>query len=155
MCYLVSRAKNVTAIEVKKRQLLTQEHQERSRGVTDARDTVIMAAIEVAFPLDGLPGKILKWRVRSDTMVAAGRVLLIYRNATPAVDDTAEPEKKLRATRFGRVKKLLVKEGDVVQPGYASFSQHHPLPPFLPPFIGGYTHTHITHNYYYDNKQAN
>lgn len=91
-----------------------------------------MAAIEVAFPLDGTPGKILKWKVRSDTMVAAGRVLLLYRNATPDIEDAAEPEKKLRATRFGRVKKLLAKEGDVVQPGYALFSQRCILP-----FVGG------------------
>ncbi|KAG5327244.1 CTDP1 phosphatase, partial [Pseudoatta argentina] len=78
-----------------------------------------MATIEVTFPLDRPPGKILKWRVRSDTMVAAGRILLVYQNATPTVDDeeTKEPEKKLRATNFGRVKQILAKEGDVVQPG--------------------------------------
>ncbi|XP_011638084.1 RNA polymerase II subunit A C-terminal domain phosphatase isoform X1 [Pogonomyrmex barbatus] len=77
-----------------------------------------MAAIEVTFPSDGPPGKILKWRVRSDTMVAAGRILLLYQNATLAVnDDVKESERKLRATNFGRVKRLLVKEGDVVQPG--------------------------------------
>lgn len=99
-----------------------------------------MAAIEVAFPSDGPPGKILKWRVRSDTMVAAGRVLLLYRNATPNDEDAAEPEKKLRATRFGRVKKLLVKENDIVQPGYASFSWHR-----TPPFVGGYTNIYITY----------
>ncbi|KAG5326784.1 CTDP1 phosphatase, partial [Acromyrmex heyeri] len=78
-----------------------------------------MATIEVTFPLDKPPGKILKWRVRSDTMVAAGRILLVYQDATPTVDDeeTKEPEKKLRATNFGRVKQILAKEGDVVQPG--------------------------------------
>ncbi|XP_077263093.1 RNA polymerase II subunit A C-terminal domain phosphatase Fcp1 isoform X3 [Temnothorax americanus] len=86
-----------------------------------------MATIEVTFPSDGSPGKILKWRVRSDTMVAAGRILLLYRNASLAADAAAaaadddeeakEPEKKLRATSFGRVKQLLVKEGDVIQPG--------------------------------------
>ncbi|XP_070526912.1 RNA polymerase II subunit A C-terminal domain phosphatase isoform X2 [Cardiocondyla obscurior] len=78
-----------------------------------------MATIEVTFPADGPPGKILKWRVRSDTMVAAGRILLLYQSATPAVDDekAKEPERKLRATNFGRVKQLLAKEGDVVQPG--------------------------------------
>ncbi|KAG5328607.1 CTDP1 phosphatase, partial [Acromyrmex charruanus] len=78
-----------------------------------------MATIEVTFPLDRPPGKILKWRVRSDTMVAAGRILLVYQDATPTVDDeeTKEPEKKLRATNFGRVKQILAKEGDVVQPG--------------------------------------
>ncbi|KYN33258.1 RNA polymerase II subunit A C-terminal domain phosphatase [Trachymyrmex septentrionalis] len=78
-----------------------------------------MATIEVTFPSDRPPGKILKWRVRSDTMVAAGRILLVYQDATPTVDDeeTKEPEKKLRATNFGRVKQFLAKEGDVVQPG--------------------------------------
>lgn len=82
-----------------------------------------MATIEVTFPSDGLPGKILKWRVRSDTMVAAGRVLLLYQSATPPADDeeeAKESERKLRATNFGRVKQLLAKEGDVIQPGYAS-----------------------------------
>lgn len=84
-----------------------------------------MAAIEVTFPSEGSPGKILKWRVRSDTMVAAGRILLLYQNATLSADDeeAKEPEQKLRATNFGRVKRLLAKEGDVVQPGYASFPQ--------------------------------
>lgn len=81
-----------------------------------------MAAIEVTFPSNGPPGKILKWRVRSDTMVAAGRVLLLYRSLTSPGDteDAEEPEKKLRTTMFGRVKQVLAKEGDVVQPGYAS-----------------------------------
>lgn len=84
-----------------------------------------MATIEVTFPSDGPPGKILKWRVRLDTMVAAGRILLLYQNATLAADDeeAKEPERKLRATNFGRVKQLLAKEGDVVQPGYVSFPQ--------------------------------
>ncbi|KYQ55199.1 RNA polymerase II subunit A C-terminal domain phosphatase [Trachymyrmex zeteki] len=78
-----------------------------------------MTTIEVTFPSDRPPGKILKWRVRSDTMVAAGRILLVYQDATPTADDeeTKEPEKKLRATNFGRVKQFLAKEGDVVQPG--------------------------------------
>ncbi|XP_012055680.1 PREDICTED: RNA polymerase II subunit A C-terminal domain phosphatase [Atta cephalotes] len=78
-----------------------------------------MATIEVTFPSDRPPGKILKWRVRSDTMVAAGRILLVYQDATPTADDeeTKEPEKKLRATNFGRVKQFLAKAGDVVQPG--------------------------------------
>lgn len=83
-----------------------------------------MATIEVTFPLDRPAGKILKWKVRSDTMVVGGRVLLLYRDATPSTDADAdgakEPEKKLRATTFGRVKQILAKEGDVVQPGYAS-----------------------------------
>lgn len=83
-----------------------------------------MATIEIAFPSDGLSGKIWKWKVRPDTMVAAGRVLLLYHNNVTSSDaeDVKQPERKLRATKFGRVKQLLVKEGDIVQPGYASAS---------------------------------
>ncbi|XP_034173432.2 RNA polymerase II subunit A C-terminal domain phosphatase Fcp1 [Osmia lignaria lignaria] len=75
-----------------------------------------MGTIEITFPPGG-PGKILKWRVRMDTMVSAGRVLFLYQNITPGAEDNKSPEKKYRATKFGRVTKFLVKEGDVVQPG--------------------------------------
>ncbi|KYN01568.1 PREDICTED: RNA polymerase II subunit A C-terminal domain phosphatase [Cyphomyrmex costatus] len=73
----------------------------------------------VTFPSDRPPGKILKWKVRSDTMVAAGRILLVYQDVTPTADDEEikKPEKKLRASNFGRVKQFLANEGDVVQPG--------------------------------------
>lgn len=82
-----------------------------------------MAIIKVTFPSEGPPGKILKWRVRSDTMVAAGRVLLLYQNTTPGEkEDAKEPERKLRATNFGRVKKILAKEGDIIQPGYDTYT---------------------------------
>ncbi|CAK9806258.1 RNA polymerase II subunit A C-terminal domain phosphatase [Anthophora quadrimaculata] len=76
-----------------------------------------MDTIEIQFPFGGQAGKILKWRVRMDTMVAAGRVLFLYQNVTSGTEDSKGPEKKYRATRFGRVTKLLAKEGDVVQPG--------------------------------------
>ncbi|KAG9438020.1 RNA polymerase II subunit A C-terminal domain phosphatase [Apis mellifera carnica] len=76
-----------------------------------------MGTIEVTFPFGGQPGKILKWRVRMDTMVSAGRVLLLYQNVTSGTEDSKGPEKKYRATRFGRVTNILAKEGDVVQPG--------------------------------------
>jgi len=130
-CFCLPRknAEQFFSREVKKKRL----HPRAPRSIVelyhrcapDERDRATMATIEVTFPSDGPPGKILKWRVRSDTMVAAGRILLLYQNATPTADDeqTKEPERKLRATNFGRVKRLLAKEGDVVQPGYASFSQ--------------------------------
>lgn len=78
-----------------------------------------MAIIKITFPSDGPPGKILKWRVRLDTMVAAGRILLLYQNATSGNENEGakEPERKLRATNFGRVKQILAKEGDIIQPG--------------------------------------
>jgi len=95
--------------------------EQRSRLIPNERGCMIMAMIEVAFPSEGLPGKILKWKVRTDTMVAMGRVLLLYQNATSSTEENAkEPEKKLRSTSFGRVKQVLVKEGDIIQPGYAS-----------------------------------
>ncbi|XP_033340142.2 RNA polymerase II subunit A C-terminal domain phosphatase Fcp1 isoform X1 [Megalopta genalis] len=76
-----------------------------------------MGTIEVTFPVGGQPAKILKWRVRMDTMVSAGRVLFLYQNITPGTEDVKGSEKKYRATRFGRVTKLLAREGDIVQPG--------------------------------------
>ncbi|XP_076668442.1 RNA polymerase II subunit A C-terminal domain phosphatase Fcp1 isoform X3 [Andrena cerasifolii] len=76
-----------------------------------------MGTIEIAFPCGGQPGKILKWRVRMDTMVSAGRILFLYQNVAAGTEDTKGPEKKYRATRFGRVTKLLAGEGDIVQPG--------------------------------------
>jgi len=78
-----------------------------------------MAMIEVAFPSDGLPGKILKWKVRTDTMVAMGTVLLLYQNSSTE-ENAKEPEQKLRSTSFGRVKQILVKEDDIIQPGHVS-----------------------------------
>ncbi|XP_053981175.1 RNA polymerase II subunit A C-terminal domain phosphatase isoform X1 [Hylaeus volcanicus] len=76
-----------------------------------------MGTIEITFPFGGQPAKILKWRVRMDAMVSAGRILFLYQNITPGTEDGKGPEKKFRATRFGRVTKLLAKEGDIVQPG--------------------------------------
>ncbi|XP_076622872.1 RNA polymerase II subunit A C-terminal domain phosphatase Fcp1 isoform X1 [Colletes latitarsis] len=76
-----------------------------------------MGTIEITFPFGGQPGKILKWRVRMNTMVSAGRILFLYQNITPGTEDGKGPEKKYRATRFGRVSKLLAKEGDIIQPG--------------------------------------
>ncbi|CAD1480823.1 unnamed protein product [Heterotrigona itama] len=76
-----------------------------------------MGTIEITFPFGGQPGKILKWRVRMDTMISAGRVLFLYQNVIPGTEDSKGPEKKYRATRFGRITKILAKEGDVVQPG--------------------------------------
>lgn len=80
-----------------------------------------MGTIEITFPFGGQPGKILKWRVRMDTMISAGRVLFLYQNVIPGTEDSKGPEKKYRATRFGRITKILAKEGDIIQPGYTLF----------------------------------
>ncbi|XP_012277661.1 RNA polymerase II subunit A C-terminal domain phosphatase isoform X2 [Orussus abietinus] len=76
-----------------------------------------MATIEVTFPSEGQQARIIKWRVGKGTMVSAGRVLLLYDCIASENDDVRGPEKKLRATQFGRVTKLLAKEGDILQPG--------------------------------------
>lgn len=75
-----------------------------------------MGTIEITFP-SGQPGKILKWRVSTGTMVSAGRILFLYQNVAPGTEDAKGPEKKYRATQFGRVKTLLAKQGAIVQPG--------------------------------------
>ncbi|XP_011299928.1 RNA polymerase II subunit A C-terminal domain phosphatase [Fopius arisanus] len=73
-----------------------------------------MSVMEVKFPSDEQPGKIIKWRVSRDTMVSAGRILLLYHGVG---NDGKTGEKKLRATQFGRINCLLVKPGDLVEPG--------------------------------------
>ncbi|KAG7201700.1 hypothetical protein KM043_004428 [Ampulex compressa] len=75
-----------------------------------------MGTLEVSFPSGG-PAKLLKWRIRIDTMVSVGRVLFLYQNLVPGTEDVKGPEKKYRATTFGRVKKLLIKEGAIIEPG--------------------------------------
>ncbi|XP_063995143.1 RNA polymerase II subunit A C-terminal domain phosphatase isoform X2 [Diachasmimorpha longicaudata] len=73
-----------------------------------------MSGIEVKFPNDEQPGKIIKWRVSPDNMVSAGRILLFYQGIG---NDGKSVEKKLRATQFGKINCLLVNADDVVQPG--------------------------------------
>lgn len=80
-----------------------------------------MATVKIAFPAGAncKPGRITKWRVGINTMISAGRVVLHYRYVNNVNDnDVKDPEKKLRASKFGRVLKILAKEGEVVQPGY-------------------------------------
>lgn len=59
--------------------------------------------------------KISKWKVKEGTIVSIGRIILLY-DPSPG---NGKPEiQKLKATAVGTVRKLLVKEGDVVQPGH-------------------------------------
>lgn len=62
------------------------------------------------------PAKIIKWKVDEGTIVYDGRVMLLYNVITKSGDGE---HKKLKATEVGTVRKLLVKEGDVVDPGAA------------------------------------
>ncbi|XP_046751533.1 RNA polymerase II subunit A C-terminal domain phosphatase [Diprion similis] len=76
-----------------------------------------MATVKIAFPAGGEPGRITKWRVGMNAMVSAGRVVLHYRSVAVGGEPSKDPEKKLRASKFGRVIKVLANEGDVLQPG--------------------------------------
>lgn len=76
-----------------------------------------MATVKIAFPAGGEPGRITKWRVGLNAMISAGRVVLHYKNAAADADAAKNPEKKLRVSKFGRVIKILAKEGDLLEPG--------------------------------------
>lgn len=58
--------------------------------------------------------KIVKWKVVEGTIVYEGRVLVLY--DIKSSDGTTE-QKKLKATGVGKVRKLLVEEGELVDGG--------------------------------------
>lgn len=61
--------------------------------------------------------KVLKLKVKVGTMIYDGRVLLIY---VPLSDDgkiLEQDPKKLKSPEVGVVRRILIKEGDVVAPG--------------------------------------
>ena len=72
-----------------------------------------MTSIEVKFPQEDQPSRVSKWRVSVGSVVNAGKVLLVYKDVT-----TGDSEKKLKATQYGKVIKLLVKPNEIVHPGY-------------------------------------
>ncbi|KAI4492165.1 hypothetical protein M0802_009971 [Mischocyttarus mexicanus] len=76
-----------------------------------------MATTEIIFPKEEQTAKLLRWRVRINTTVSAGRVLFFYRNVTSDSDESNNSEKKFRAMRYGRIIELLFKEGDIIKPG--------------------------------------
>lgn len=58
--------------------------------------------------------KIVKWKVDVGTIVYEGRVLLLYNVKSNAGESEL---RKLKATDVGTVRKLLVKEGELVEGG--------------------------------------
>lgn len=56
--------------------------------------------------------KLTKWKVEEGTIIYDGRVLLLYE------ETDSGKSAKLKSKNVGSVSKLLVKEGDVVNPGY-------------------------------------
>ncbi|KAJ8679285.1 hypothetical protein QAD02_015072 [Eretmocerus hayati] len=71
-----------------------------------------MASFEVKFPKEDQPSRIKKWRVSEGTMVTAGRILVHYQDVA-----TGKAEKKMKASQFGKVTKILIKENEIVHPG--------------------------------------
>ncbi|XP_049963662.1 RNA polymerase II subunit A C-terminal domain phosphatase [Schistocerca serialis cubense] len=67
----------------------------------------------IVFPL-GKPAKLLKWAVEEGSFVSIGRVLLFY---NLNVDAEKPTEQKLKAKTVGVIRKLLVKEGEIIEPG--------------------------------------
>lgn len=59
------------------------------------------------------PIKILKWKVQLGITVAVGRVLLLY----DFVDSQMAQNNKLKSTMAGVIRKILAKEGDVINKG--------------------------------------
>lgn len=59
------------------------------------------------------PIKIIKWKVQIGITIAVGRVLLLY----DFVDSQVVQTKKLKSTTAGIIRKILAKEGDVVNKG--------------------------------------
>nr|CAD7412706.1 unnamed protein product [Timema poppensis] len=57
------------------------------------------------------PVKILKWKVKEGTVLSVGRVILLYGS------NTSKEQMKLKAAHGGTVRKLLVREDDIVHPG--------------------------------------
>lgn len=59
--------------------------------------------------------KVSKLKVKAGTMLYDGRIILIYESLQQKDDEPKQ--KKLKSTEVGIVKKILVKEGDIVAPG--------------------------------------
>ncbi|XP_049817907.1 RNA polymerase II subunit A C-terminal domain phosphatase isoform X2 [Aethina tumida] len=73
-----------------------------------------MAAETVCITLQQTkPIKILKWKVRRNQTIPMGRVILLY-----DFDGAEKPEqRKLKSSKAGTVRKILIQEGVIVQPG--------------------------------------
>lgn len=61
--------------------------------------------------------KVVKLKVKVGTMIYDGRVLLIYVPLADGDGSTGQEQKKLKSPEVGVVRRILIKEGDVVSPG--------------------------------------
>lgn len=59
------------------------------------------------------PIKIIKWKVRPSVSVTIGHILLLY----DFVDSQVAQNRKLKSTTAGIIRKIVAKEGDVVDKG--------------------------------------
>lgn len=58
--------------------------------------------------------KIVKWKVSEGTIVYEGRVILLYDLNTNGDEGG---QKRLKATEVGTVRRLIAKEGEILEPG--------------------------------------
>lgn len=59
------------------------------------------------------PIKIIKWKVRPSVSVTIGHILLLY----DFVDSQLSQNRKLKSTTAGTIRKIIAKEGDVINKG--------------------------------------
>lgn len=60
--------------------------------------------------------KVLKLKVKVGTMLYNGRIVFIYESLYEGCNEPTQ--KKLKSTEVGLVRKILIKEGDIILPGY-------------------------------------
>ncbi|XP_026470896.1 RNA polymerase II subunit A C-terminal domain phosphatase-like isoform X2 [Ctenocephalides felis] len=59
--------------------------------------------------------KILKWKVKEGFTISIGQIILLY----DFVNIAKSEQKRLKAIKAGKIKRLVVREGDIVDPGSA------------------------------------
>lgn len=57
--------------------------------------------------------KILKWKVKEGFTISIGQIILLY----DFVNIAKSEQKRLKAIKAGKIKRLVVREGDIVDPG--------------------------------------
>lgn len=71
-----------------------------------ANTVVVTAGVEKSI-------KIVKWKVKEGFTISVGQIILLY----DFVHIAKSEHKKLKAIKAGKIKRLVVREGDIVDPG--------------------------------------
>ncbi len=64
--------------------------------------------------------KIHKLKVKVGTMIYDGAIILIYESIKDPDNGPGSKQKKLKSSEVGIVRKILVKEGDIIPAGFVS-----------------------------------